>query len=663
MTMSDIKKFIPMRSSTRWIGGLVLLFSTAFVMPAQAQDAPSDAPVLVAPVDQDSILVTEPEVALQWEVAAGATTHEVQLYYSEPIAGQEPIPLKTKVLNDASQSIEVADLLAFVADAASDGDSTFHWRVRGRNADGEGPWSDVWQFTLIELDNGPPEVENPGPQTIDELLELSVPIEATSPSGSALTYALDQASLDAGMTIDPDTGVLTWTPSEEQGPGSYDVTVTVTDEDGQETTQTFTITVNEVNLPPELDPIEDQVAMVDVEIQVDANATDPDIPENNLTYSLDQASLDAGMTIDPDTGVITWTPTADQEMTDFEVTVTVTDDGDPAASDTETFTISVGDAGGPMVENPGPQSIDELLELTIPIEATSPSGSALTYALDQASLDAGMMIDPDTGVITWTPSEEQGPGSYDVTVTVTDEEGREGMQTFTITVNEVNLPPVLDPIDDQVAEVDVELTIDANATDPDIPENNLTYSLDQASLDAGMVIDPDTGVITWTPTADQEMTDFEVTVTVTDDGDPAASDTETFTISVGNAGGPMVENPGPQSIDELLELTIPIEATSPSGSALTYALDQASLDAGMTIDPNTGVITWTPSEEQGPGSYDVTVTVTDEEGREGMQAFTITVNEVNLPPVLDSIADQRATVDVEIQIDANATDPDIPETT
>ncbi|MEM8486935.1 MAG: putative Ig domain-containing protein, partial [Bacteroidota bacterium] len=322
-----------MRISTRWIGGLVLLFSSAFVMPAQAQDAPTDAPVLVSPVDQDSILVTEPEVALEWQVAAGAATHEVQLFYSEPVEGQEPIPLKTKVLNDASQSIEVADLLTFVTDAGSDGDSTFHWRVRGRNASGEGPWSDVWQFTLVEMDAGPPEVENPGPQTIDELVELSVPIEATSPGGSTLGYALDQASLDAGMTIDPDTGVLTWTPSEEQGPGSYDVTVTVTDEDGQSSSQTFTITVNEVNLPPVLDPIADQAAEVDVELTIDANATDPDIPANNLTYSLDQASLDAGMVIDPATGVITWTPTADQEMMTFPVTVTVTDDGDPVASD------------------------------------------------------------------------------------------------------------------------------------------------------------------------------------------------------------------------------------------------------------------------------------------------------------------------------------------
>ncbi len=238
------------------------------------------------------------------------------------------------------------------------------------------------------------------------------------------------------------------------------------------------------------------------------------------------------MVIDPDTGVITWTPTADQEMTDFEVTVTVTDDGDPTASDTETFIISVGEAGGPMVENPGPQTIDEEVELTVPIEATSPSGSALTYALDQASLDAGMVIDPATGVITWTPSEAQGPDNYSVTVTVTDEEGRMGTQTFTITVNEVNRPPVLEPIADQTVLGGDTIEIAAIGSDPDIPENTLTYSLDQASLDLGMTIDPDTGIITWTPAANQPVGAYPVTVTVDDNADPNATASQSFTLTL-----------------------------------------------------------------------------------------------------------------------------------
>ena len=39
--------------------------------------------------------------------------------------------------------------------------------------------------------------------------------------------------------------------------------------------------------------------------------------------------------------------------------------------------------------------------------------------VDAASLAYGIVIDPSTGVFTWTPSEAQGAGSYGVTVTVT----------------------------------------------------------------------------------------------------------------------------------------------------------------------------------------------------------------------------------------------------
>ncbi|MFK7848726.1 MAG: putative Ig domain-containing protein, partial [Rhodothermales bacterium] len=287
--MPDVNKHKSMRIPIVWIGSLVLLLTTAFVTPAQAQDAPSDSPVLNTPVDQDSILVTTPAVALAWDVVDRAATHEVQLFYSEPVDGVEPIPLKTKVLSNASQELDVAELLGFVTVAGSDGDSTFHWRVRGRNANGEGPWSEVWEFTLVEEDNSPPEIENPGPQSVDELTTLLLDIDATSPSGSALTYALDQASLDAGMVIDPVTGEITWTPTEEQGPGAYDVTLTVTDEEGRSTMATFTITVNEVNLPPELAAIADTTVEIGTELAITAVATDPDIPENTLTYSLDQA--------------------------------------------------------------------------------------------------------------------------------------------------------------------------------------------------------------------------------------------------------------------------------------------------------------------------------------------------------------------------------------
>ena len=55
------------------------------------------------------------------------------------------------------------------------------------------------------------------------------------------------------------------------------------------------------------------------------------------------------------------------------------------------------------------------------------------------------MITPD-GLFTWTPTEDEGPGVFMITVRVTDD--GTGMlsdfETIEVTVGEVNEPPVLD---------------------------------------------------------------------------------------------------------------------------------------------------------------------------------------------------------------------------
>jgi RHS repeat-associated protein len=94
---------------------------------------------------------------------------------------------------------------------------------------------------------------------------------------------------------------------------------------------------------------------------------------------------------------------------------------------------------------------------------------------------------------------------------------------------EENQPPVLDPIADRNTEVGQAVTFTATASDPD--DDNFTFSLD-AGAPTGAAIDPATGEFSFTPIAAQAGQVFSITVRVTDDGDPAQSDTETFEIAV-----------------------------------------------------------------------------------------------------------------------------------
>ena len=145
-----------------------------------------------------------------------------------------------------------------------------------------------------------------------------------------------------------------------------------------------------------------------------------------------------------------------------------------------------------------------------------------------------MMIDSQTGQITWTPQEGQGPARYDITVQVADNGSPQltDETTFTVRVGERNTPPVVEAIADYVINEGETLGLTAVATDSDNPANQITFSLD-AGAPAGAVINPQTGQFTWTPTEAQGPDTYEITVRATDDGFPAESGTATFSVVVG----------------------------------------------------------------------------------------------------------------------------------
>ena len=91
-----------------------------------------------------------------------------------------------------------------------------------------------------------------------------------------------------------------------------------------------------------------------------------------------------------------------------------------------------------------------------------------------------------------------------------------------------NTAPVLDPIGPQSGDEDTLITFTATATDADLPVQVLTFSL-TGTVPAGAVIDPTTGVFTWTPADPGEYT---FTVQVCDDAVEPLCDSEEITVTV-----------------------------------------------------------------------------------------------------------------------------------
>lgn len=159
--------------------------------------------------------------------------------------------------------------------------------------------------------------------------------------------------------------------------------------------------------------------------------------------------------------------------------------------------------GQPLTIRPiGNREVAELttLELTVAVDAPQGSGGQppLKYSLHKAP--DGARIDPQTGVFSWEPTEEQGPGLYEVIVGVVDSarSGRRARAKFSVLVSEVNRPPVLPPIEAKHVAADGTLTFTVAAADPDHPPRKLNFRL-LPGAPQGARIDARTGRFQWNP--------------------------------------------------------------------------------------------------------------------------------------------------------------------
>ena len=148
----------------------------------------------------------------------------------------------------------------------------------------------------------------------------------------------------------------------------------------------------------------------------------------------------------------------------------------------------------------GNKTVAELATLAFTATATDPdAGNALTFSLD-AGAPAGATIGGASGAFSWTPTEAQGPGSFPITVRVTDN-GSPALSDFeaiTVSVTEVNVAPVVTNPGNKTTNELVALNFTVTATDADVPANTIAWSLD-AGAPAGATINAGTGAFSWTP--------------------------------------------------------------------------------------------------------------------------------------------------------------------
>jgi hypothetical protein len=380
-------------------------------------------------------------------------------------------------------------------------------------------------FLVIVLDtNNVPVFPVQTNRTVAELTTLIVPNTATDPDipTNSLVYSLlvspPTATISSG-------GVITWTPGEETGPSTNVFTTRVVDDGSPalSATNTFNVVVTEVNTAPVLPAVTNVVVSEMTTLVVTNIASDADIPANVLTYTL-IGPPDATIT----NGVITWTP-GEADGPSTNIFTTVVNDGTVNMTNQFVVTVVEVNLAPVFVSAPDNITIAELSLLAVTNNATDADlpVNTLVYSLENPPDGASLSTN---GVITWTPTEVQGPGTNTITTIVSD--GTLSVtNSFEVIVTEVNVAPVLQSIADHLIHAGGVLSFQCIANDPDGIANNLSFSLGGVPP-PGATINPTNGIFVFTTTDSDANTTNLISVQVVDDGLPPLGDTKSFTVTV-----------------------------------------------------------------------------------------------------------------------------------
>jgi len=437
--------------------------------------------------------------------------------------------------------------------------------------------SEIFQLTVANT-NDPPEVVSAiPPQTADEdaLFELDTSVHFDDddlPFGDSLSFSATESgtsSLPGWLSIDGITGVLSGTPTNSDV-GTVDIEVRVEDQSGQSVSQTFSLEVRNTNDSPFVtQQIATQTATAGTPFSLAAGDRfdDPDLIHGDmLTFSAlaDGEALPAWLSINPQTGLVEGTP-AEGDVGSLEVEVTATDEDDE--SDSQTFTLNV------LSPNEAPQvvseiddtaaAVDEPFALDVSGNFTDPDGDSLTFSAalpNEDPLPGWLSIDPLTGILSGTPAGGD-VGVLNITVTASDPDMASASSTFQVTVSGANVAPTVLPTALHVAASSAN-GAEVGTVEADDPNLGDTLSFEITgqtigdTISSAYSIDADSGLIT-VADATQLFPNALVTLTVsvTDSGSPALSDTATVTV---------VADPDPASTVVALSLS----ATDISGNPL-----------------------------------------------------------------------------------------------
>ena len=383
--------------------------------------------------------------------------------------------------------------------------------------------------------------------------------------------------------------------------GEFTVTLVVTDDAGETGTYMTRATIGLGNQAPKAKANGPYSGLVNEEISFDSSgSSDPDGSVVSYDWDFGDGSTDTGITpIHIYNAIGT-----------YNVILTVTDNKGATDSATATVTISIGNQS-PNANANGPYDGIVNKEMLFDASGSSdPDGSIVAYSWDFGDGRTGSGVTPTHTFTT--------DGTYDITLTVTDDAGDMATDMTTASIGPVvNQRPIADAGGPYTGTVNEPAQFNGSASgDPD--GSIISYGWDFGDGNTG------TGI---TPTHIYMVSGmYDVTLVVTDN--KGATDSVATKAAIGMSNqAPIADANNPYTGTVGVPLQFNGSYSTDDGTIVAYDWDFGDGYTGTGVQPTHTYTT--------PGKYNVTLTVTDDMGVTDSTTRTATIIEGTTAPPVD----------------------------
>ena len=429
-------------------------------------------------------------------------------------------------------------------------------------------------------------------------------------SGGIAIYTISPPLLD-GLSIDPNTGAVSGTPTMSSDGMALNYTITATNAAGFDSAQ-LVLFVRQEELAPPAPDISVSPSMLTFTVGT-AVTTNPITITNSGGVADSHTILDANGQILYDntglshnaSGVIYGTPTMSASAEIYTIRAS-----NSRGSSEVTITITVNAAVvAPSISiNPAAVTVTAGTAIT-PITISSSGGDVVSYSIAPAIAN-GLSFNATNGTISGTPTAVAGPTSYTITAT---NSGGTAMATVAITVNDVapsiSINPAAVTVTVGTAIQPITIVSSGGAVE--------SYTIAPAIAN-GLSFNAISGIISGIPTAVAGPTSY--TITATNSGGMAMA---TVAITV-NDVAPSISISRDTLVATAGTAIKQITIVSSGGAVESYSIAPAIAN-GLSFNATSGIISGTPTAVAPSRTYMITAT---NSGGTAMATVAITVNDV-----------------------------------